>query len=144
MDQYNCTNLPHFSLSGNTYRARLLDVHDGDTITVGAEVFPGRAFQLIVRLLGINAPEMSDKQKGEEARTRLVSILIPSIVLDSKRHLTRKEMRDILQKQINIIQVKCQGMDKYGRVLAEVYAENSSEHAGDILLREGLAKSYLG
>ncbi len=56
---WNSTNTPVFLFEGVHLAARLLYVHDGDTVTVAAEVHPGRVCQMSVRLLGIDAPEVS-------------------------------------------------------------------------------------
>lgn len=151
MESWNCS-LPRFSLSGNTYKARLIDIHDGDTITVAAEVFPGNVFQLSIRLLGIDAPEITSKdpfvkQKAEAARMRLVEILGPGLTTN-KQHFTRNEMRQLLQKDVHVVIISCQGMDKYGRVLSRVWSsrdwpdvENILD-ANSVLIREGHAKVY--
>ena len=154
MESWTSSNTPLFSFAGMILRARLLDVHDGDTVTVAAEVYPGHVHRLNLRLAGIDAPEMTSKDAGvkalaELARVRLVKLLAPGIDLSETRHLTRAEMQKVLQgrsgdNRVVAVTVWCQGMDKFGRVLAEIAADEDSERAGSVLLREGLAVPYDG
>lgn len=150
LSKYTTSNTPTFGLAGMTYTARLVDVHDGDTVTVIAEVFPSVVFKFHVRLVGIDSPEMTSKTPAvkdlaERARLRLVSLLTGgTVVLPHGGHLTRTEMMNLLQKQVHLVSVRCQNMDKYGRVLAEVSQGESLQHAGLVLLQEGLARPYAG
>lgn len=150
LSHYNASNTPPFGLAGMHYTARLVDVHDGDTVTVIAEVFPAVVFQLHVRLLGIDCPEMTSKtpavkEMAERARLRLVSLLTGgAVVVPHAGHLTRGEMMTLLQRDVHLIRVRCHDMDKYGRVLAEVSQSDAQPHAGTVLLQEGLARPYGG
>lgn len=147
---FNAANTPFFSMSGLRCHARLIDVHDGDTVTVLAEVFPGRVFKFHVRLMGIDAPEMTSKtlavrEMAEWSRLRLLQLLVPPpLALPHAGHLTRTEMMQVLQAGLYLVHIRCSGMDKYGRVLAEIACDAESPHAGLTLLREGLARPYDG
>lgn len=55
----------------HTLDGTVVKVHDGDTITVD----PGRGERLVVRLQGIDAPELS-QAFGREARQHLTSLLL--------------------------------------------------------------------
>jgi endonuclease YncB( thermonuclease family) len=146
LSRYNSATTPVFSFDGARLVARLLDVHDGDTVTVAAEVTPGRVCQLSLRLIGIDAPEVSvpaQRERAQAARYRLVDLLT-GLHADSSRCLTRGEMRSLLQCDVNVVHVECGRNDKYGRVLARVSREAGGRHAGEVLLEEGLAYSYSG
>lgn len=145
--QWTSLSTPRFSLAGRDLRARLLDVHDGDTLTAAIEVFPGQVFSFAVRLDGIDAPEMTDPDRktiAEAARVRLVQLLVPSLATTvrcddgQKKRLTRAEMRRVLQGNVHMIRLRCTGMDKYGRVLARVGDNNVEQQ----LIVEGLAVEY--
>ena len=141
----SCANTPVFSFEGTALRARLLDVHDGDTATVAAEVYPGRVCQLSLRLAGIDAPEMASETVGAEvARCRLLQLLTGLEVDGATTHLTRGQMRALLQRGVHLVHVACGENDKYGRVLARVSREEGGRHAGDVLLEEGLVNPYGG
>lgn len=147
----NAANTPFFGMAGLKCLARLIDVHDGDTVTVIAEVFPSRAFKFHVRLAGIDAPEMTSKNAqvhalAERARLRLVDLLVPGLSLpqNHRGHLTRNEMMTLLQTSVHLVYLECHEMDKYGRVLADISCNDQTPHAGLTLLCEGLARPYDG
>ena len=142
----NSANTPVFSFEGVHLVARLLDVHDGDTVTVAAEVYPGRVCQLSLRLLGIDAPEVSvpaQRERAQAARYRLVELLT-GLRVDPSRRLTRGEMRSLLQGKVHLVHVKCGPNDKYGRVLGYVSKDLEGDHAGNVMLQEGLVNPYSG
>lgn len=125
-------------------------MHDGDTVTVVAETFPGHVFKFHIRLVGMDAPEITSKSSAikdlaEKARMRLVSLLVSSpLSYPHTGHLTRQEMMNILQSECHLVFIRCHEQDKYGRVLGEISRDANSPHAGDILVQEGLARRYNG
>lgn len=148
---FTIDNTPPFSLEGRESIARLLDVHDGDTVTVAFEVFPACVYKLNIRLLGIDAPEITSKipatrTLAERARMRVVSALAPglqeSVSLGPRP--TRRTLTTALSSRVYEVFVCCRGMDKYGRVLATVSKERGGACVSEILLGEGLAKPYGG
>lgn len=152
LSRSTASNTPFFGMSGLRCRARLIDVHDGDTVTVIAEVFPSAVFKFHVRLTGIDAPEMTSKTPSvkamaESARLRLLNLLVPkTLSLPHTRagHLTRTEMMTLLELDLHLVHLCCHEMDKYGRVLAEISCDEATPHAGLTLLSEGLARPYSG
>lgn len=146
LSNHTAANTPTFGLDGKSFIARLVDVHDGDTVTVVAEVFPTYVFKLNIRLIGIDAPEMTSKDPqvkllAEQARTRVVSLLTTA---QPHGHLTRALMIHLLNQQVHMVYIRCKKMDKYGRVLAEIARDEHEPHVGLVLLREGLARPYGG
>ena len=55
-------------------------------------------------------------------------------------------MRDLLREKIldKFIIIKCGKFDKYGRLLADVYDENKTEHINKWLIDSGFANVYDG
>ena len=101
------------------YRGLVLEVYDGDTITV--EVFLGFNIKFIekFRLLYINAPEMRGEEKSDGT-------------------ISRDKLREkILNKNV-IIKTSKDKKGKYGRYLAEVFLEE--ENINNWLVVEGLAE----
>lgn len=146
--KWTSANTPRFSFVGLECWARLLNVLDGDTVTVAAEVSPGQVCKISLRLEGIDAPEMTSKVqetklKAEFARGRLVQILAPDVPIELGKHITRSEMCYLLQKDVNVVFIKCGKMDKYGRVLGKVF-NSLEQYAGDLLVQEGHAIPYDG
>lgn len=106
--------------------AEILDVLDGDTITVRATIWLGQAVETHVRLSGIDAPEMrahcaQEKEKAEAAR-------------DFARRLLADGRARLLDVQA----------DKYGgRVRARVLTSTGAD-LSQLLLDAGLVRPYHG
>lgn len=104
--------------------ADVVDVYDGDTLTVDAYPWPGMIIRTKVRVAGIDTPEIRGKCDQEKAKARLA----------------RDRMASLAGKAV---QLKNVIFGKYaGRVVAEVMT--ASGNAGDILIHEGLARRYDG
>ncbi|MGL5139656.1 MAG: thermonuclease family protein [Beijerinckiaceae bacterium] len=101
-------------------------VLDGDTIEGVARIWPDLEIRTLVRLRGIDAPELSagcatERQRAIEARDRLIDILA--------------------QGPLHLAEV---GRDKYGgRVLARVVLADGAD-AGERLKAGGHARAYAG
>lgn len=61
----------------DTFRARVIDVYDGDTFNADASIGLGSTLKIRVRVYGINAPEMTGttKAKATASRDSLRSII---------------------------------------------------------------------
>ncbi|GGD01792.1 thermonuclease family protein [Aureimonas glaciei] len=106
--------------------ADVVKVRDGDTIEVEAHIWPQQFVRVAVRLRGIDAPELKARCDAEKtaalaAKARLTALLAPGGVT-----LTR-----------------ISGDKYFGRVLAEISAQNGADIAAT-LLREGLVVPYRG
>ena len=82
-----------------TEPARILRVHDGDTVSLS---YRGRRYK--VRLIGIDAPELGQRPWG----------------FRSKEHL-----KELLTERVSI-EMDVQGRDKYGRLLAYLRKEDGT------------------
>lgn len=112
------------------YRADIVDVYDGDTITADIDLGFNtwrRAEKL--RLYGLDTPEVRgpDKALGIAARDALRS--------------------RILGKQVIICTIKDEGSteeerEKYGRYLAKVY--DGDELVNDWMIAQGFGRAYSG
>lgn len=107
------------------YKATVIRVVDGDTIRAKIDV--GLDAQLnnqILRLKGINAPEMHGeaKDKGMISRDYLTSL--------------------ISNKDVIITTYKSRTKDKYGRYLAEIFLPDSTQSVNQKLLDGGFAIFY--
>jgi micrococcal nuclease len=105
--------------------ADLVRVIDGDTLLVNAHPWPQHAISVLVRIRGIDAPEL--KSRCPAARQ------------------TAKRARDELARlATGAIRLSNISGDKYfGRVVADVSAESSGDVAA-AMLGSGLARSYDG
>jgi endonuclease YncB( thermonuclease family) len=95
---------------------KVIKVYDCDTITIATK-FPylttlnesNIMYRFHVRLLGIDTPEMKTKNEDEK----------------SIAHLAQKSLSDLILNQK--VTLKNTSLDKYGRILANVYTENGVE-----------------
>lgn len=94
------------------YKAKVLEVYDGDTITVEIDLGFDIKMERKIRLYGINAPEMRGPEKEQGTRTRNV-------------------LREwILNKDVIIESIKDKS-GKYGRILARVWFEQMHPNHDD-------------
>ena len=121
---------------------RVVKVYDGDTITIGARMYPIHSSQPIyrfsVRLNGIDTPEL----RGSGPEEHEIAILA----------------RDWLANRIKdrMVALEDVSFEKYGRLLATVYLMEQQKTCGvtkwvkvgdsfnDLLIRERLAVKYDG
>lgn len=103
------------------YRAKIISVYDGDTMTAIVDLGFYVKVELKLRLMGIDTPEI----RGEERPEGLV-------VRDYVREM-------VLEKEV-IIKTYKDKQEKYGRWLAEIFLEDQNLNAH--LLEKGMAKPY--
>ncbi|GEO80943.1 thermonuclease family protein [Pararhodospirillum oryzae] len=105
--------------------AVVVEVYDGDTVTVDAYPWPGLTVRTSVRLDGIDTPEIrgkceAEKEAAQAARDRLQELLGTSVTLTDVRE------------------------GKYaGRVVARIMLSDGRD-ATTVLLNEGLGRPYDG
>ena len=105
------------------YRATVVSVYDGDTVTVDIDLGFGIVLKKQkLRLYGLNTPEVRGAEKEEGKKVR---------------DLVREK---ILDKQVTIKTYKDK-KGKYGRWLAEIIHEE--ENINEWLLTEGYAKPFM-
>jgi endonuclease YncB( thermonuclease family) len=106
--------------------AEVLRVIDGDTIEVRAHIWLGQEVTTLVRLGGIDAPELKGKCESERAAARRAKARIEEKLRG--REVTLRDIR----------------FEKYaGRVMSKVETEKG-EDLGTALTREGYVRSYHG
>jgi endonuclease YncB( thermonuclease family) len=145
-------NTPVFGLSGWCGWARLVDVYDGDTITVIIKHFY-TMYKIPVRLNGIDTPEMNStnvviRQQALKARNELVRHLTcNNVMLDVQHVYTRAQIQTMLIRNVYLVWVCFGNNDKYGRVLADVYTNDQcdqEDHASQVLISKKLGFAYKG
>jgi endonuclease YncB( thermonuclease family) len=104
----------------------VIKVYDGDTITIATKLhYPDYTmYRFSVRLSGIDSPEIKSKSLNEK---RLAVL--------SKHALTEQ----IIGKTVELKNVS---MEKYGRLLADVYSNDI--HINKWMLEKGFAVPYSG
>jgi micrococcal nuclease len=126
-----CTleNTPMFNLYGPR-ECKVIDVYDGDTITI-ALFNDNKCIQGVrCRLSGIDTPEIRTKNREEKEKGLKAKEFLAQLVLGK------------------IIWVHCHKPDKYGRILAELYLNKEAMKEGfsinNLLVDKGYAVKYDG
>jgi endonuclease YncB( thermonuclease family) len=135
---------PEFSLEGLEAWCRLVDVHDGDTLTVVAEFLPGHFGKFHLRLLGIDTAEMTADAPAVKAKALAARDRVMQLCTGCTDCRSPADIRAALTKQVVMVRVRCGRNDKYGRTLADVSDSQSGGSIAARLLAEGLAKPYDG
>lgn len=120
LDNIDCSNIHVFSLDGMTFDAKVVDVYDGDTVTLVFKFY--NYYKWKCRLDGIDTPELktgNNKDEAIKARDYLRSIILNKIV-----------------------KISCGTFDKYGRLLVKILYDNND--INNLMITHGYAKLYLG
>src|SRR4051812_7164571 len=105
--------------------ADLLGVVDGDTLRVTAHIWLGESVEVLVRLRGVDAPEVRGKCAAER----------------TKAGVATGRLRELIGQKLLLEDVE---HDKYaGRVIADVVGQDGTR-VGAALLAAGLVRSYDG
>ena len=133
---------PEFTLSGLNTTGRLVDIIDGDSVSIILPMF-NNFYKYHIRLSGIDTCEMRSKnEKCKNLAIKARDTLLELVTRSKTRSETRSEIRDILDRNVVIVFVKCLDFDKYGRLLANVFFDN--ENLSEYLLKHKLAYTYTG
>ncbi|NBP00497.1 MAG: thermonuclease family protein [Proteobacteria bacterium] len=132
---------PAFTLPVTDTLARLVNIYDGDTMTVVFSVFE-KYYKFSVRLAGIDTCELkskdpTNKQLAIKARDRLFS-------LTTCTNTNTDSIKGYLNNNIVLVRLFIQGYDKYGRLLCKVTSPDCHMDFAEILLKENLAYKYTG
>jgi endonuclease YncB( thermonuclease family) len=117
---------PAAELLAGPYAAVVEQVVDGDTLAVRVTVWLQQDLRVLVRLRGIDAPELSGKCPSEKRRAKEAASALGRLVADGSVMLTRIE-----------------GDKYFGRVLADV-ATPAGADVSLALMAGGFARPYDG
>lgn len=108
------------------YFCKVVNVYDGDTITVATKLYTADSpvYRFSVRLAGIDTPEIHGSTSSEKASAIVVRDLLANLVLN----------KIVLLKNVHF--------EKYGRLLADVYLGDL--HVNQHLLDTHCAVPYHG
>lgn len=129
-------------LTGN-FKARLVDIYDGDTQTYVIE-FNKRFYRISVRVNGIDTPEIKAKdlqsrERAIQARNRAFEILTGQ----NPKNPSKQDLKRMLNERTYMVTLRCYKNEKYGRTLADVVSYKGVD-LGKQLISEGLAVYYDG
>jgi micrococcal nuclease len=106
--------------------AAVVEVVDGDTLRVRAQVWLDLELETLVRLRGIDTPELRGKCEAEKAQARAAKDALARLAADGPVALTQVEY------------------EKYaGRVLADI-AGASGQDLAQAMIAAGHARAYAG
>ena len=145
---------PYFTLCNLNIVGRLVDVIDGDSLSIILPIF-NNYYKYNIRLNGIDTCEMKSKNEETKKKALKARISILNLVTNENysENLTKKEIKNILDKNIILVWVECLEFDKYGRLLANVYHQfdnlnmkklENSNSLSEYLLQNKLAYEYTG
>jgi endonuclease YncB( thermonuclease family) len=125
-DLRNCTieNTPEFTLKGLNIKAKVVEVYDGDTITLAFK-FDKSYYRKRCRLHGVDCAELMSRDMEEKKVAISTKLYVQNLVLD-KLVEVRFDNKD----------------DKYGRLLGSIFIGKDS--IADLLVAKGLAYKYDG
>jgi micrococcal nuclease len=116
---------PWFTLDDEQLQCKIIDVYDGDTITI---IFPfsDGYYKDKCRLYGIDTPEVRTKNAEEKA--------------------AGIKARDWLKEKIlnKTMLIEFKGKDKYGRLMGVIYENINSTSINMQLVANGMAYEYEG
>tara|TARA_B100000780_G_scaffold276552_1_gene245350 strand:- start:5342 stop:5767 length:426 start_codon:yes stop_codon:yes gene_type:complete len=121
-------NTQLFSFDGYRTLCKVVDVYDGDTITV-TFIYRGKIIKLKVRMYGYDSPELK-----------------PRLNIKNRAHLIKKakEARVYLKSLIEykIVTIECGKFGKFGRLLGNIYVGDTCVMSKMIEMGHGV--SYYG
>ncbi len=143
--QSSTQNAPLFSLDGLKMKAKVIDIYDGDTITIAIHI-NNQIKSFKCRLYGIDTPELKGNQSeyGLRSRNKLIewitngkTILQPNIIY------TRDNIKTICKENHTLVTIVCGPFEKYGRLLITIYTQDGT-NLNQQLINHGFAKPYFG
>jgi len=154
LENINADDIDLFSLNGQTYLGKVVEMYDGDTCKIVLAI-NNNLQKFNCRLLGLDTPEMKppiDKPNRDieilnahKCRNRLLQLTTTcSCQIDSI--LKKPEIKTLLKSNKLILMVKCHEFDKYGRLLVELVSisDETNKTINQILVEEKYAKAYDG
>lgn len=136
-------NTPEFSFKGKIFFAKVLDVYDGDTITITVKV-DGEYFRTNCRLNGLDSPELKSHDEEEKKAARMSRKHLMFLLTKEKIgvDVSRSEIQKICGEINSIVNVKCLDFDKYGRLLVDIWV--GGIHINQKMIEDGFAGPYDG
>ena len=137
---------PYLTLSGISTLGRLVDVIDGDSLSIVLPVF-NNYYRYNVRVNGIDTCEMKSKSEENKRMALKARNTILDLVTEqtNQENLTKKQIQHLLDEKVTLVWVECLDFDKYGRLLANIYKKQDDKQSlSEYLLEHKLAYKYGG
>lgn len=117
-----------FTYDGKRFKAKVVDVHDGDTITIVFRPYTEK-IQLCARMNGYDSPELHPRKNIANRNAEI---------------LAAEAAKNALKNKIGekIVEIECHPFDKYGRLLVTVHYEGIN--INNWMMTEGHGYAYAG
>ncbi len=125
LDSCTTENTPEFTFKNQIFEAKVLDVYDGDTITVALKI-GSTYYKHKVRLYGLDTAEIKTRNQEEK-----------KVGLEAKEFLSNMVLNKLIE-----IRTPEREEDKYGRILGSVYY--TGKNVSDIMIENGYGYFYDG
>lgn len=137
------SNTPEFTFRSKTFLSKILDIYDGDTITITIKI-DGEYNRINCRLNGIDTPEMKSQDNEEKIAAQLSQKHLIFLLTEQKISIgpPRELVRNVCGEINSIVTIKCFDFDKYGRLLVEVWKNGIC--INDKMVEDGFAYKYDG
>lgn len=139
-----------FSLAGRETWARVVELYDADTMKV---VFPFQTddvHKIIVRVRGVDAPEIKSENETIKnwtikARNRMLSLVAPG-VFEVDGTYSKKDIVRLLRENVAVVWLHLFETDKFGRTLGDLFysPEDTNKTIQSICVDENFCKPYFG
>lgn len=132
LNTVDITTVRKFSFDGFDTYAKVIKVHDADTVTLLFE-YKDEIIKYNIRIDGIDAPELHSKIPEEAALSKKGKEYLSNLLL------------------YTIVRVRFKDFDKYGRILSDIYILTSptsksfqESNVSQLLIQGGYVRVYNG
>lgn len=141
--QFSYDNIPEWNLNGKHFYAKILDIYDGDTITITIKI-DGKYYRMNCRLHNIDTPELRSQDEKEKHAAKLARNHLIFLLTNQKVNLdiSRKEIKQICFEKNPVPLINCLEFDKYGRLLISIFV--GSICINEKMIEDGFAGQYSG
>ena len=137
LENCNSDTVPEFEFdNGITKMVKVIEVYDGDTITVAMCIHPSDCdtelvYQFKIRMYGYNTEEIRQPKNSHDR--------------EEKKAWAIYQRDWIKDKLLNkIVFMECLGNDKYGRIVGKVYLDIEKKKCiNDMIVSHGIAPRYI-
>ena len=116
---------PKFTMNGKVVDAKIVSVHDGDSVHAVFEIF-GTHYNWVCRIAHVDTPEVTTKNIKEKEFGLFV----------------RDKLRELIMNKI--VKLNCFEFDKYGRLLIEISVPDLKPKVHEWLIDKKYAYTYEG
>lgn len=140
LENSSFSNLKKFTFDGLTTKAKIVDVYDGDTVTI-VFFYNGNPVKYAFRIIGYDAPEIKPKR------------MTPNRELHCEAAIC---VRNFLKERIlgKVVWIKFSHEEKYGRLMGDIYLMRSDNEKyfsdannvciSRLMINLGFGKEYNG